>query len=148
MISSAEYLTEDEWDDLDAVSPPSPATAVAGGGGGGGEGGPEEVPRRRWVRSINQIPIIRGKLTFRVRRAIHRRRLMIGIARARATRPDNSLTRLRSDIQYDIEARGAFTLKSDPGSKVARCVSLASDKRNLFCIGVGSSGARSRRFSS
>ena len=23
MISSAEYLTEDEWDDLDAVSPPS-----------------------------------------------------------------------------------------------------------------------------
>lgn len=46
MISSAEYLTEDEWDDLDAVSPPS----------------------RRGVRSINQIPIIRGKLTFRIRR--------------------------------------------------------------------------------
>lgn len=63
MISSAEYLTEDEWDDLDAVSPPLP-----GGGQKVAREAEEKEEERVEVRSIKQIPIIRGKLTFRVRR--------------------------------------------------------------------------------
>ncbi|KYN36467.1 hypothetical protein ALC56_09428, partial [Trachymyrmex septentrionalis] len=75
MISSAEYLTEDEWDDLDAVSPPF--RREEGGEGGGAE---QEIPGEKLQAVLNQF-------TRKALRVVQERNVAARCRRWRSIRP-------------------------------------------------------------
>ncbi|KYM94261.1 hypothetical protein ALC62_15122 [Cyphomyrmex costatus] len=73
MISSAEYLTEDEWDDLDAVSPPSRRER-------GREKTEQEIPEEKLQAVLNQF-------TRKALRVVQERNVAARCRRWRSIRP-------------------------------------------------------------